>query len=57
MATNIRHQLKELCSKNKVALTSVGAQCSDKVRKALLSGLFFNVAENVGEGKYQTVSP
>ena len=56
MATNIRHQLKDLCAKNGVPTMTAGNDCSEKIRKALLSGLFLNVAEQVAKGKYQTVS-
>ena len=58
MATvlDIRRQLSELCERVGVAVTSGGAECSENVRRALLAGLFVNVAEHVGEGKYKTVS-
>ncbi len=55
MATNIRHQLKDLCIHNSVPLVTAGSDYSVPVRKALLSGLFINVAEHTSEGKYQTV--
>ena len=35
-----------------MASTSGGADCSQNLRKAVLRGLFVNVAEHVGEGKY-----
>ena len=38
-----------------MAITSGGAECSESVRRALLTGLFVNVAEHVGEGKYKMV--
>ena len=57
MATvvDIRRQLSELCERVGVVITSGGAECSESVRRALLTGLFVNVAEHVGEGKYKTV--
>ena len=57
MATvvDIRRQLSELCERVDVVITSGGAECSESVRRALLTGLFVNVAEHVGEGKYKTV--
>lgn len=55
MATNIRHQLREICGKNGVAMTTAGNEYSEIVRRTLLSGLCCNVAEHIGEGKYQTV--
>ena len=36
--------------------TSGGAGCSQNLWKALLRGLFVNVVEQAGEGKYRTVS-
>ena len=51
-----RRQLSELCERVGVAIASGGADCSRSVRRALLGGLFVNVAEHVGEGKYKTVS-
>ena len=56
MATNIRHQLKDLCTRNSVSLTTAGSDYDEQVRRALLSGLFLNVAEHTSGGKYQTVS-
>ena len=53
---DIRQQLVELCVRLGVASTSGGADCSQNLRKALLRGLFVNVAEHAGEGKYRTVS-
>ncbi len=53
---DIRHQLHELCGRVGVAMTTGGADCSENLRKALLKGLFLNVAEHTGEGKYKTVS-
>ena len=57
MATvlNVRQQLNDLCERVGVAITSYGAECSEPLRKALLSGLFTNVAEHRGEGKYHAV--
>ena len=55
MVSNIRQQLKELCKRNGVPLTSAGSEYSEPVRKALLRGLFVNVAEHIGRGEYQTV--
>ena len=53
---DVRQQLVELCERLGVASTSGGADCSQNLRKALLRGLFVNVAERAGEGKYRTVS-
>jgi hypothetical protein len=57
MATvlNVRQQLHDLSDRVGVAITSYGAECSEPLRKALLSGLFTNVAEHRGEGKYHAV--
>ena len=57
MATvlNVRQQLHDLCERVDVAITNYGAECSEPLRKALLSGLFTNVAEHRGEGKYHAV--
>ena len=59
MATvlNVRQQLHDLCERVGVAITSYGAECSEPLRKALLSGLFTSVAEHRGEGKYHAVRP
>ena len=38
-----------------MACVSGGSECSEVLRKALLRGLFVNLAEHVGEGKYKTV--
>ena len=54
-ALNVRQQLSDLCDKVGVAITSYGAECSEPVRQALLGGLFTNVAEHRGEGRYHTV--
>ncbi len=51
-----RRQLSELCERVGVAIPSGGGDCSQSLRRALLGGLFVNVAEHVGEGKYKTVS-
>lgn len=51
-----KRQLSDLCDGVGVAVISGGADCSQSVRRALLGGLFVNVAEHVGEGKYKTVS-
>ncbi len=53
---DVRHQLTELCERVGVRLVSAGAECSEAVRRALVSGLFMNIAEHIGEGKYLTVS-
>ena len=53
---DIRQQLVELCERLGVASTSEDADCSQNLRKAMLSGLFVNVAEHAEEGKYRTVS-
>ena len=53
---DIRRQLHELCDRVGVAITSAGSDCSDKLRQSLLSGLFVNISEHVGEGKYKVVS-
>lgn len=53
---DVRKQLLELCARVKVEVNSFsGRECSDPVRKSLLGGLFTNVAEHTGEGKYRTV--
>ena len=51
----IRCQLSDLCERVGVACVSGGSECSLVIRRALLRGLFVNVAEHVGEGKYKTV--
>lgn len=56
MATNVRHQLKEICERNGVVMTTAGNEYSETVRKTLLTGLLCNIAEHIGKGKYQTVS-
>ncbi len=58
MATvlSIRCQLSGLCERVGVACVSGGSECSQVLCRALLRGLFVNVAEHVGEGKYKTVS-
>ncbi len=53
---DVRHQLAELCGRVGLSLVSAGVECSEAVRRALISGLFLNVAEHIGEGKYLTVS-
>ena len=52
---SVRQQLCDLCERVGVAITSYGAECSEPLRKALLGGLFTNVAEHRGEGRYHTV--
>ena len=53
---DVRKQLLELCARVGVVVNSFsGRECSEQVRKALLGGLFTNVAEHTGEGKYRTV--
>ena len=54
MVKEIRQQLKGLCSSGSIPLLT--SHDSDAVRKCLLYGHFVNIAEHVGEGKYQTVS-
>ena len=51
---DIRRQLRELCQREEVRLTS--SLNTEPIMRALLSGLFTNLAEHVGEGRYQTVS-
>lgn len=53
---DIRRQLHELCERVGMTIISGGAECSESLRRSLLKGLFVNVAEHVGEGKYRTVS-
>lgn len=53
---DVRRQLCELCERVGVSLSTGGTDCSEALRKALLGGLFTNVAEHIGEGKYLTVS-
>ena len=56
MVLSIHCQLSDLCERVGVACVSGGSDCSEVLRKALLKGLFMNVAEHVGQGKYKTVS-
>ena len=56
IVTDIRRQLHDLCERVGVAITSGGSECSPSLRESLLTGLFVNVAEHIGEGKYRTVS-
>lgn len=56
LVVDTRRQLSELCERVGVVLESGGADCNLSLRRALLGGLFVNVAEYVGEGKYKTVS-
>ena len=51
---DVRKQLRDLCQRNEVPLKT--SHSSELIRKALLQGFFVNVAEHLGEGKYQTVS-
>ena len=53
---DVRRQLTELCGRVGVELRTGGAECSEGVRRALIGGLFMNIAEHAGEGKYLTVS-
>ena len=53
---DVRQQLGELCERLGIPPASGGRECSGSVRMALLGGLFVNVAEHVGGGKYRTVS-
>ena len=53
---DVRRQLHEMCDCMDVTVTSGGVECSESLRKSLLRGLFGNLAEHVGEGKYHTVS-
>ena len=50
---DVRRQLKELCQRLGVGL---GSSQDSGVLRSLLGGLFTNVAEHTGEGKYLTVS-
>ncbi|XP_064395153.1 ATP-dependent RNA helicase DHX33-like [Halichondria panicea] len=51
---DVRRQLTELCGRVGVELGTGGAECSEGVRRALIGGLFMNIAEHAGEGKYLT---
>ena len=51
---DVRRQLCDLCERVGVSLGCHGD--SENIRRALLVGLFTNVAEHIGEGKYRTVS-
>ena len=50
----MRKQLRDLCLR--LGLPLVSGKSSDDLRRCLLSGLFMNTAQHVGEGKYKTVS-
>ena len=52
---NIRFQLLDICERVGLACISAGTECSEVLRRALLKGLFVNVAEHVENGKYMTV--
>lgn len=56
---DVRRQLVELCGRVDVPLGE-GERGErgrgERVRRSLLQGLFTNVAEHVGEGRYITVS-
>lgn len=51
---DVKKQLRDLCQHNSIPLESL--MDGEVLLKALLYGYFVNVAEHVGEGKYQTVS-
>ena len=48
-----RRQLRELCQRAGVNLSS--STDTNCIRRFLLAGLFTNLAEHVGNGRYQTV--
>ena len=50
----VRKQLRDLCLR--LGLPLVSSKNSDDLRRCLLSGLFMNTAQHVGEGKYKIVS-
>ena len=52
---DVRQQLRSLCQQLGVALCSSGDPTT--ILRALLTGLFTNTAEHIGEGRYHTVSP
>ena len=54
MVVEVRKQLRDLCLR--LGLPLVSSKNSDDLRRCLLSGLFMNTAQHVGEGKYKTVS-
>lgn len=54
-AREIKTQLKEICDRIGLSMSSCGSQM-DQVRKCLLAGLFTNVAELQRDKKYLTVS-
>jgi len=51
----IRNQLKELCHKLEIPLTSSKQDQYKSLRKSLCSGLFFNSAERQSDGTYVTL--
>ena len=56
---DVRRQLKELCQRLGVGLEGAGFGSSrdgEALLRSLLGGLFTNVADHTGEGKYLTVS-
>ena len=50
----MRKQLRDLCLW--LGLPLVSSKNGDDLRRCLLSGLFMNTAQHVGEGKYKIVS-
>lgn len=54
LAIEINKQLKEVCARNSIKITS-GANDSVKIRQAMISGFFMYAAEYQKENEYKTV--
>lgn len=52
-ALDVQAQLHDLCTRLSIQVNS--SPIADSILHSLLSGLFTNVAEHAGEGKYHTV--
>ncbi|RNA11852.1 ATP-dependent RNA helicase DHX33 [Brachionus plicatilis] len=55
LAVDINKQLKDICTKNSIKLTS-SSNDSVKIRMALISGFFMNAAEYQKENEYKTMT-
>ena len=55
LAAEINKQLKDICTKNSIKLSS-SSNDSVKIRMALISGFFMNAAEYQKENEYKTVN-
>lgn len=53
-ALDIEVQLRDLCARLSLPVTS--SPIADSILQSLLSGLFTNIAEHAGEGKYYTLA-